>query len=189
MATSNRRQTSDAEPRGNSNNNTNNNNNNNNGNGESASELPTNAEDRAAAAALSSLNTANETSASENDAGVPRGAVLPSAADQEALGKAMSRLEIIAGVGKAGGAGAAAAAAVEAGRKDTNSKKSKADDKAEGGEEDKVVKKKVVKVAAEDVGLLVDQLDLNKPKATELLKAHEGDPIKAIRAYIAPPRA
>ncbi|OJD13167.1 hypothetical protein AJ78_06351 [Emergomyces pasteurianus Ep9510] len=184
MATSTRPQSSDAKPIPNSG--SNNNNNNNNGNGESASELPTNAEDRAAAAALSSLNT-NETSASENDAGVPSGAALPSAADQEALGKAMSRLEIIAGVGKAGVSGAGAA--VGSGKRDTISKKSKADDKTEGGEEDKVVKKKTVKVVAEDVGLLVDQLDLTKPKATELLKAHEGDPIKAIRAYITPPTA
>ncbi|KKZ66386.1 hypothetical protein EMCG_07890 [[Emmonsia] crescens] len=181
MAASSRRQIPDAEPSSNIDNN------NNNSNGESASELPTNAEDRAAAAALSSLNTANETSASENDAGVPSGAALPSAADQEALGKAMSRLEIIAGTGKAGGSGAGAAAGT--GKKDTNARKSRADDKTEGGEEEKAVKKKVVKVAAEDVGLLVDQLELTKVKATELLKAHEGDPIKAIRAYIAPPTA
>ncbi|PGH10281.1 hypothetical protein GX51_00038 [Blastomyces parvus] len=162
-----------------------NNNDDNNNNGESASELPTNAEDRAAAAALSSLNTANETSASEHDRGVPSGAAVPSAADQEALGKAMSRLEIIAGMGKAGGSGAGAA--VGTGKKDTDAKKSKTEGKTD--EVEKAVKKKVLKVAAEDVGLLADQLDLTKVKATELLKAHEGDPIKAIRAYIAPPAA
>ncbi|QSS64490.1 hypothetical protein I7I51_01558 [Histoplasma capsulatum] len=164
-----------------------NNNDDNNDNGESASEFPTNAEDRAAAAALSSLNTANETFASEQDRGVPSGAVLPSAADQEALGKAMSRLEMIAGVDKAGGSSAGWAAGT--GKNDMNAKKDKADGKTDGGEGEKVVKKKAVKVAAEDVGLLVDHLDLTKVKATELLKAHEGDPIKAIRAYIAPPQA
>ncbi|BDD61283.1 hypothetical protein MPDQ_000379 [Monascus purpureus] len=47
-------------------------------------------------------------------------------------------------------------------------------------------KKATVKVAAEDVGLLVDQLDLNKIKATELLKANEGDVQKAIKAFISP---
>ncbi|GMF74334.1 unnamed protein product [Aspergillus oryzae] len=50
---------------------------------------PANAEDRKAAAALSSLNT--------NEIGADSGAKPPSSADQEALGKAMSRLEIVAG--------------------------------------------------------------------------------------------
>ncbi|OJD24191.1 hypothetical protein ACJ73_04448 [Blastomyces percursus] len=165
----------------------NDNNNDDNNNGESASELPTNAEDRAAAAALSSLNTASETSASEHDRGVPAGAAVPSAADQEALGKAMSRLEIIAGMGKAGGS--SASGAMGPGKKDTDAKRIKAEEKTDAGEVEKAVKKKVVKVAAEDVGLLVDQLDLTKVKATELLKTHGGDSIKAIRAYIAPPAA
>ncbi|EEH47017.1 uncharacterized protein PADG_03115 [Paracoccidioides brasiliensis Pb18] len=172
MCASNRRKPADTDPSST---------NNDDNNGESVSELPTNAEDRAAAAALSSLDTANKTCASENDASVPSGAVLPSAADQEALGKAMSRLELIAGVGKAGGSGAAGAAG--SGKKDDKAKKSKTDVRAE--EKEKAVKK-VVKVAAEDVGLLVDQLDLTKVKATELLRSHEGDPIRAIHAYIAP---
>lgn len=33
----------------------------------------------------------------------------------------------------------------------------------------------------------VDELDLSKAKATELLRSHEGDATKAIKAYIAPP--
>ncbi|KAG9256130.1 uncharacterized protein F5Z01DRAFT_651140 [Emericellopsis atlantica] len=45
--------------------------------------------------------------------------------------------------------------------------------------------KKSVKVDAADVSLLVDQLLLAKPKATELLKAHDGDAVKAMRAYVA----
>ncbi|POS76375.1 hypothetical protein DHEL01_v205238 [Diaporthe helianthi] len=44
---------------------------------------------------------------------------------------------------------------------------------------------KKVKVDAADVTLLVDELDLTKPKATELLKQYEGDAIKAMRAFIA----
>jgi NACalpha-BTF3-like transcription factor len=44
--------------------------------------------------------------------------------------------------------------------------------------------KKTVKVDAADVSLLVDQLLLPKPKATELLKAHDGDAVKAMKAYV-----
>lgn len=33
----------------------------------------------------------------------------------------------------------------------------------------------------------VEQLDLSKTKATDLLKAHEGDPIKAMTAYVMAP--
>ncbi|EOD50670.1 hypothetical protein UCRNP2_2550 [Neofusicoccum parvum UCRNP2] len=44
--------------------------------------------------------------------------------------------------------------------------------------------KKAVKVDPADVTLLVEQLELTKPKATELLKAHEGDPVKAMTAFI-----
>lgn len=71
-------------------------------------QLPSNPEDRKAAAALSSLNNADS------------GSNLPSTADQEALGNAMSRLDIT------------------------------------GGQATAVAKKKAaVKVAAEDVSLLV----------------------------------
>ncbi|KAJ5384764.1 hypothetical protein N7517_002675 [Penicillium concentricum] len=117
--------------------------------------LPSNAEDRKAAAALSSLNT-NEIATEGTSAGAPL------SANQEALGRAMSRLEIAAG-------------------KDVGNKKT-----AEGPKTDGVVKKKIVKVAPADVTLLVEQLDLNKIKATELLKAHDGDATKAMKAFIAP---
>ncbi|KAL3473541.1 hypothetical protein BJX99DRAFT_233362 [Aspergillus californicus] len=133
-------------------------------------EPPSNAEDRKAAAALSSLNTTeiatdSSTSASGN-AGKPR-----SAADQEALGKAMSRLEMAAGhkgsakKGKNGNGNGGATAGVDG---------------------VKNVKKPAVKVSAEDVGLLVNELDLSKVKATELLRAHEGNANKAITAFIRP---
>ncbi|KAL2165375.1 hypothetical protein VTH06DRAFT_673 [Thermothelomyces fergusii] len=45
---------------------------------------------------------------------------------------------------------------------------------------------KVVKVDAADVKLLVDELELPKTKATELLKAHDGDAVKAMKAYLQP---
>ncbi|CAK7268677.1 hypothetical protein SEPCBS119000_003183 [Sporothrix epigloea] len=43
---------------------------------------------------------------------------------------------------------------------------------------------KKVKVDAADVALLVDQLEMTKIKATDLLKQHEGDAVKALRAYV-----
>ncbi|CAK7218059.1 hypothetical protein SCUCBS95973_003361 [Sporothrix curviconia] len=43
---------------------------------------------------------------------------------------------------------------------------------------------KKVKVDAADVTLLVDQLEVTKVKATDLLKQHEGDAVKALRAYV-----
>lgn len=151
----------------------------------------TSAEDRKAAAALSSLNTTEIASDSTAAADVKQ----PSLADQEALGKAMSRLEIAAGAkgkGKAGG--------------NENGNGKAATDKSEdagGLKGDEKKKVAAVKVAAEDVGLLVcdvqlctsccgmltwktNELDLSKVKATELLKANEGDARKAIRAFIRP---
>lgn len=44
---------------------------------------------------------------------------------------------------------------------------------------------KNVKVEAADVALLVEELELPRAKATELLKHHEGDAVKAMRAYVA----
>ncbi|CAI7664770.1 hypothetical protein N7527_000637 [Penicillium freii] len=117
--------------------------------------LSSNAEDRKAAAALSSLNT-NEIATEGASIGAPVNAT------QEALGRAMSRLEIAAGQG------------------------SDSKTVVEVLKTDEVVNKKTVKVAPADVTLLVDQLDLNKIKATELLKAHDGDAIKAMKAFIAP---
>ncbi|KAK0099307.1 hypothetical protein ONS95_006331 [Cadophora gregata] len=103
------------------------------------------AEDRKAAAALSSLDTPRDEESAGKDV------------DQEAVRKAMERL---------GGATV------------TNGAVAKKD-------EQKVVKK-VVKVDAADVALLIDELELTKPKATDLLKAHDGNAEAALRAYITP---
>ncbi|PSR80390.1 hypothetical protein BD289DRAFT_394799 [Coniella lustricola] len=46
---------------------------------------------------------------------------------------------------------------------------------------------KKVKVDAADVALLVEELELNKIKATDLLKQHDGDAVKAMRAYVSVP--
>ncbi|RAL16013.1 huntingtin-interacting protein K [Aspergillus homomorphus CBS 101889] len=126
-----------------------------------------NAEDRKAAAALSALHTTEITTTDS-----AASAKVTSAADQEALGKAMSRLEIAAGL--------------NAGKKRAGTATATATDTQRGKEGGEVVKKKAVKVSAEDVNLLVDQLDLNKLKATELLKAHDGSVVRAIKAFITP---
>ncbi|KIW30311.1 uncharacterized protein PV07_06061 [Cladophialophora immunda] len=124
---------------------------------ETSQNLPNNAEDRKAAAALNSLN-ANEMSTENGESGTRQ----PSAADQEALGKAMSRLEIASGVGKK--------------KEDTTKTQAKKE----------VEVKKKVKIAAEDVNLLVEELDLSKTKATELLRSHDGNATLAIKAFVIP---
>ncbi|KAF2840470.1 hypothetical protein M501DRAFT_1002826 [Patellaria atrata CBS 101060] len=101
--------------------------------------LPSNAEDRKAAAALSALDTRG----ADDDAGENRKNV-----DSEALGQAMKNLDL----GK------------------------------EGKKDEEV--KKVVKVDAGDVKLLVEQLELSKVKATELLKAHDGHAVRAMVAFV-----
>lgn len=46
------------------------------------------------------------------------------------------------------------------------------------------VKKPLIKVDQADVALLVEQLDVTKQKATELLRAHEADAVKAMSAWV-----
>jgi hypothetical protein len=92
---------------------------------ETSQNLPNNAEDRKAAAALNSLN-ANAMSQENGESAAKQ----PSAADQEALGKAMSRLEIASGLKKS----------------DTSKKPEQKKD---------VEPKKKVKIASEDVTFLV----------------------------------
>ena len=147
-----------------------------NADNEETARLPKNAEDRKAAAALNSLN-ANEISQDDREADAAK---KPSTLDQAALGEAMNRLEIASGSG-------------------TKKDPKKSDKKAE------LEVKKKIKIATEDVNLLVcatmidvslenvtdrrqvDQLDLTKVKATELLRAHDGNATKALRAFILPP--
>lgn len=96
--------------------------------------LPQNAEDRKAAVALNSLNT-NELTQDNASQDHPQGSSCQ--ADQEALGKAMSRLEM------AGGSTTATAPASKDGAQKG------ADEKAPGE-----IKKKI-KVSTEDVSFLV----------------------------------
>ncbi|EMD90013.1 hypothetical protein COCC4DRAFT_68182 [Bipolaris maydis ATCC 48331] len=45
-------------------------------------------------------------------------------------------------------------------------------------------KKKNVKIEAGDVAVLVSELEITKAKATELLRANEGDAVKALVAFV-----
>ncbi|KAF1942195.1 hypothetical protein EJ02DRAFT_511921 [Clathrospora elynae] len=44
--------------------------------------------------------------------------------------------------------------------------------------------KKNVKIEAADVTLLVSELEIPKQQATELLRAHDGDAVKALTAFV-----
>lgn len=102
------------------------------------------AEDRKAAAALSSLDARKDDDSATKDV------------DQEAVRQAMDRLSAL-------------------GASDSMTKKKEAE---------KLVVKKAVKVDAADVALVVEELEMTKNKATEFLKAHDGDITKALRAYV-----
>ncbi|KAL5352997.1 hypothetical protein ACLOAV_001026 [Pseudogymnoascus australis] len=56
--------------------------------------------------------------------------------------------------------------------------------KEEGGEKKKEEVRKVVKVEAGDVKVVIEHCELSKPKATDLLKANDGDLVKALRAFV-----
>ncbi|KAK3329538.1 hypothetical protein B0H66DRAFT_597115 [Apodospora peruviana] len=58
------------------------------------------------------------------------------------------------------------------------------DASAKAAADKKEVKK--VKVDAADVSLLVEELELSKTKATELLKAHDGNAVEAMLAFVRP---
>ena len=114
---------------------------------------PASAGDRTAAAAMSTLERRG---GDDDDASAKPSKEI----DQEALGKAISRLEL---ADKAG--------TVAAGEMKTK-------------EKEEVEKRAKIKVDQADVTLLVDGLDLIKGKATELLKANEGDAVKAMRGFV-----
>ncbi|KAL9111479.1 MAG: hypothetical protein Q9227_004157 [Pyrenula ochraceoflavens] len=130
--------------------------------------LPTNAEDRKAAAALSTLSADTQ-----NLTSTP---ALPSAADQEALAGAINRLE------KTSAASSSATAT-----KNESEKSEK--EKAVEAQREKEKARRKIKVSGEDVGVLVEELDLSKGKATELLRRYEGDLGRAIRGFIGSPGA
>lgn len=111
--------------------------------------LPANAEDRKAAAAMSSLDVKTD------DA--------PAAPKKEVDAKALAEAMKYLSVGQTDGGAA----------KKTEAKKKEAEPA-----------KPLVKVDQADVALLVEQLDLSKGRATELLRAHEADAGKAMSAWV-----
>ncbi|KAL8703218.1 MAG: hypothetical protein Q9201_003604 [Fulgogasparrea decipioides] len=117
--------------------------------------------DRKAAAALSSLESHGEDTSAQ--------ASKIKNIDQEALAKAISRLELSTGV--KGGA--------------EPSEKEKEFNERRRREREERERRNKIKVDPGDVGLL--ELDLSKTKATELLRAHEGDAVKAMRAFVTAP--
>ncbi|KAL8767305.1 MAG: hypothetical protein Q9209_006143 [Squamulea sp. 1 TL-2023] len=125
---------------------------------------PASAEDRKAAAALSSLDNHNDDSAAQT--------TKAKNIDQEALAKAISRLEMSTG------------AKVEPSAQSENMKLFQERKRKRREEKERLAK---VKVDVGDVGLLVQELELSKTKATDLLKAHEGNVVKAMRAFVTAP--
>jgi len=118
------------------------------------------AEDRKTAAAMNKLEThGNDEEAEANQK--PNKQI-----DTEALGKAISRLELASDKpGKA---------------EERNQERQKEKEEAQKEKE----RRAKVKVDQADVALLVEELDLTKAKATEWLKAHEGNAVKAMTAFV-----
>lgn len=129
------------------------------------------AEDRKAASALASLEGEGEGDTSSAAQSKPL-------VDQEAVTKAIKTLS----VGGAGGAAGGSAGGRGGSNKATTSTTSTTT--TTGQKKDAAAIAKNIKVDQADVALLVNELDLTKPKATELLKTHQGDAVKALRAYI-----
>ena len=121
---------------------------------------PASGEDRKTAAAMNAL----ESRAADNNEDGPK---LSKQVDSEALSKAISRLEIAQGSGKA---------TIE----DPNEERRKKKEEEQKERE----RRAKIKVDQADVGVLVEELDLTKGKATDLLRAHEGDVVKAVRAFV-----
>ncbi|KAL8857939.1 MAG: hypothetical protein Q9178_005558 [Gyalolechia marmorata] len=125
---------------------------------------PASAEDRKAAAALSSLDNQNDDSAAQT--------TNAKNIDQEALAKAISRLELSSGT------------KVEPSGQSENMKLFQEKRRQRREEKERLAK---VKVDAADVGLLIQELELSRTKATDLLKANDGDAVKAMRAFVTAP--
>ena len=87
--------------------------------------------------------------------------------DANAISEAISRLEIATKAGKSTA-------------EDPNEERRKRKEEEQREKE----RRAKIKVDQADVALLVDQCDLTKAKATELLRAHEGDFEKSLRAFL-----
>lgn len=121
---------------------------------------PASAEDRKAAAAMNALESSRTVDNEESQKPTQK-------IDANAIGDAIARLELATKSGKS---------AVE----DPNEERRK---KREDEQKERERKAKV-KVDQADVNILVEECDLSKMKAKELLQAHEGDFEKALRAFL-----
>ncbi|KAF2157071.1 hypothetical protein K461DRAFT_273190 [Myriangium duriaei CBS 260.36] len=123
--------------------------------GDTTSSVPGGADSRAAAAALSSLDDQSATTgAGKRDL------------DTAALGDAVARLEVSSDEKAKSGAAAA-------GTSTKSADKNKAADEA-----------KKIKIEAADVALVVEQCELSKPRATELLRTYDGNLGRALRGWV-----
>lgn len=117
-------------------------------------------EDRKAASALASLDD----HAAAADDGSSRNV------DHEAVREAMKNLESVSGAASTSKSQSSSGAAT-AGKQAAASASAPAT-------------RKNVKVDAADVALLVEELDMTKLRATDYLKTHDGDALKALTAYV-----
>ncbi|GAM83360.1 hypothetical protein ANO11243_013470 [Dothideomycetidae sp. 11243] len=120
------------------------------------------ADSRAAAAALSSLD-ADEPSAASSSGTSKRDI------DTAALGDAIARLGVSGGSVGDQASSSTAASGKAAATATTTLQQQQA---------------KKIKIDAADVALLGDSCDLSKPRATELLRAHDGDLGRALRGWV-----
>ena len=132
---------------------------------DTAAPPPTSAEDRKTAAAMNAL----ESRAADND-DEEEGKKPTKQIDTEALNKAISRLEL-----------ADKARKVAAGGEDPREEGRRRKKEEEQRERERRSK---IKVDQAEVAVLVEELDLSKAKAVELLRAHEGDFGVALRAFV-----
>ena len=121
---------------------------------------PASAEDRKAAAAMNALESSRTADNEDNQKPTQK-------IDANAISDAISRLELATKSGKS---------AVE----DPNEERRK---KREEEQKERERRAKI-KVDQADVNILVQECDLSKTKAKELLQAHEGDFEKALRAFV-----
>ncbi|KAI9834673.1 MAG: hypothetical protein M1826_000075 [Phylliscum demangeonii] len=146
---------------------------------------PRSAEDRKAAAALSHISAGNADEDDDDDEPQSNGQHGPAhsgtdaAVDREALGRAMQNLDLnrsamaTTTTGHGQGKTQEAAAGAGSGTAAVTATTGKAGLFG-------------AKLNAADVALLVDELELSKIKATELLRRCEGDIVRALKAFVAP---
>jgi len=119
--------------------------------------------DRAAATALSSLDTVDPTDSTPSST--------KKEVDTQALGDAIRQLDVTS---------ASSSTSKDSG---AEARKAAAEKKREE-ERRKEEERKKVKVDAADVGLVAEACDVSKARATDLLKSYGGDAVRAMGAWV-----